>query len=147
MTTIAFDGKTLAADRKATGSQQMNVSKIVRFGDGWMMACCGYYDHFIEVVHWLEGGGRDNDKPDLSRQDDQSTFLLVGPHGKSYWLTWPWLRRVEIAEPFIAFGSGGDYAMGAMAMGAGAKRAVSIACQLDPYSGKGIDSYRVKGKT
>jgi ATP-dependent protease HslVU (ClpYQ) peptidase subunit len=41
-------------------------------------------------------------------------------------------------------GSGGEFAMGAMAAGANARKAVSIACQLDYYTGKGIDTVKVK---
>lgn len=147
MTCIAWDSKSLAADRKMTGGQVQNVSKITRLPGGALLAGCGYYDHLVEVGMWLQNGGHEADKPNLSHEDDQSTFLLIEKNAKAYWLTWPWLRSVEIAEPFIAFGSGGDYAMGAMAMGAGAKRAVSIACQLDPNCGKGIDVVRVRPKS
>lgn len=147
MTCIAWDSRSLAADRKATGDQVMNVAKIARLPDGAFMAACGYVDHMVEVSLWLQNGARDADKPDLSREGEPSNFLLIDKTGKPYWLTWPWLRLVPIAEPYIAFGSGGDYAMGAMAMGAGAKRAVSIACQFDPYCGKGIDVVRVRPKS
>lgn len=144
MTCICWDGKTLAADRKATGGQILNVQKIARLPDGSLLAACGYYEHFIEVVRWLESGGREDDKPKFDNEAESSHFMFIDTKGRPFWLTWPWMRKVPIAESFIAFGSGGDYAMGAMAMGASAKRAVAIACQFDLYCGKGIDVFRVK---
>lgn len=51
--------------------------------------------------------------------------------------------RLPVAMPIIdqreAWGSGADFALGAMAMGAGARRAVEVACELDVHCGKGID--------
>jgi hypothetical protein len=46
-----------------------------------------------------------------------------------------WCRGDKILNPYYAVGSGAKAAMGAMAAGASAKRAVEIACEIDPYSG------------
>jgi hypothetical protein len=46
----------------------------------------------------------------------------------------PWASGPIDCE-FYAIGSGADFAMGAMAMGASAEEAVRIACQLDPHCG------------
>lgn len=46
----------------------------------------------------------------------------------------------EIEEPFYAFGSGMDIAIGALAMGANAIKAVEIASRYSSHCGNGIDT-------
>lgn len=50
-------------------------------------------------------------------------------------------RRVE--DPFVAVGSGRDYAMAVMALGHDATRAVEIAARFDPGTGNGVDGMRL----
>jgi hypothetical protein len=51
-----------------------------------------------------------------------------------------------MSEKKVAYGSGGDLALGAMAAGATAKQAVAIACRFDPNTGQGIDAVQVVKK-
>lgn len=144
MTTVAFDGTTLAADRMM--GDIYNVQKIFRVPEGYA-AGCGDYDYIVEVVQWLRDGASMEDRPALPDKDREgscaASVIVVKPTGEVEWLTWPFLRRTKITEKFIAFGSGEEYARGAMAMGAGAKRAVEIACRYDRHSGMGVDAVRV----
>lgn len=142
MTTIAWDGTYLAADKQA-GNHYV-VGKIFPIPGGRYLAGAGYYDQIVEVAAWLQAGGEADKKPNFPAEGDSSSLLLVEPSGTAYWLTWPFLRLVEINEPFAAMGSGEDLAVGAMAMGASAKKAVSIATRFDPYTGKGITCVKVK---
>ena len=52
VTTIAFDGKSLAADRLA--DDHMSVRKIFTLKDGTHVAGSGYYDQLVEVAAWLD---------------------------------------------------------------------------------------------
>lgn len=142
MTTIAWDGTYLAADKQMGG--RYTAGKIFHLGGGCYLAGAGIYDQIIEVVTWIVQGADEDKKPKLDTAEDASDILIVEESGKAYWLTWPFLRRVELNEPFVAVGSGAEYAVGAMAMGASAKRAVSIATRFDPYTGKGITCVKVK---
>lgn len=142
MTTIAFDGKTVAADRLV--DEWMNVGKLFKLKDGRIVTGAGFYDQVVEVVAWLKRGGGESDRPALAEGEDQdSDILVIHPDGKAYWLTWPYLRPVLVRDKFIAVGSGAKLALGAMAAGADARRAVQIACRFDPASGKGVDSVRI----
>lgn len=138
MTTIAFDGRTIAADRLC--GEVISVCKLFRIQTGEILAGAGDYSKIIEVAAWLQG---EADKPELPDQED-TDFLLVDATGHASWLTWPWLRRVRVTEPFCAIGSGRDFALGAMAAGASAKKAVEIAARFDPSTGGGIDTLRVR---
>lgn len=143
MTTVAYRAGVIAADRQCDGWMQVN--KLFRLKDGSVLSGAGYFDDLAEVASWLASGAKEANKPVLpDGPDDNGDFLLVLPNGKAYWLTSPWLRRVEIVDEFVAFGSGANVALGAMAAGASARRAVEIACRFDESTGKGVTVMRVK---
>lgn len=147
MTTIAFDGETLAADRKM--ADRYNVQKIFKVPQGYA-AGCGDYDYVVEIVEWLANGADRNNLPTLKDKNDDdeaaAEVIIVTPKGKVIWLSWPFLRMVRLSEKKVAYGSGGDIALGAMAAGASAKQAVAIACRFDPDTGQGIDAVQVVKK-
>ena len=143
MTTVAWDGKSIAADRQL--GHRMEVGKLFRLKSGGILGGAGWYSQIVEVVAWLNEGAKPADKPKFpDAEESGSDFLLIEPDGSPYWLTWPFLRRVKINETYSAIGSGCEYALGAMANGASAKRAVEIACKFDPSTGKGVNVIRVK---
>jgi hypothetical protein len=138
MTTAAFDGEWLVADR-LMGSRH-TVNKIFDLGDGRYLTGCGDYCQLIEVAEWLKAGSPPDAKPDV---DGDTDFLLI-EKGRPHWLTVPYLRKVRLTERVAAVGSGSQYALGAMAAGADARKAVQIATTFDPSTGKGIDAVRIK---
>ena len=140
MTTIAYRAGVLAADRQMCGWQ--NIDKITRLKDGRCMSGAGRMDDLAEVAAWIVAGMKPADKPEI--EADDSEFILVYPNGDAFWLSTPFLRPVKIHDEFYALGSGAQYALGAMAAGASAKRAIEIACKFDPSTGKGVNAVRVK---
>ena len=138
MTTVAFDGTNLAADKLMGGRH--TVCKIFRITEHLYFAGAGDYCQIVEVAEWLKAGSPADDKPSV---DGDSDYLLIDK-GKPYWLTVPFLRKVKINEKVAALGSGSMYALGAMAAGADAKAAVKIASSLDPNTGKGITVIKVR---
>ena len=132
MTTVVWVGKTLAADRRMAG--YMATCKIFPI-EGGHLAGAGTMDQLIEVAAWLQAG---DDKPKLPDEAESESLVVRG--GEAFWLTWPYLREVKVREPFAALGSGADFALGAMAMGADARAAVRVASQFDPHTGGGGDA-------
>ena len=53
-------------------------------------------------------------------------------------------KRFAIRDQFYAIGSGGPYAIGAMAMGATPAEAVALASQFDPATGGKIETHQLK---
>jgi hypothetical protein len=149
VTTIAFDGTTLASDRMMAGAH--NVPKIFKLKDGRYAAGCGDYDYITEIVHWLNLGSPRSNMPDLPSKNDGcavADVIVADPKGRVVWLTWPFLREQRLAEKQLAWGSGSEFALGAMAAGATARQAVAIASRYDKHTGQGIDAVRVvKAKT
>lgn len=138
MTTVAFDGKSLAADRLMGGRH--TVSKIFPISDTAYLAGAGDYCQIVEVAEWLKAGAPQDAKPEV---DGDSDFLLI-EKGRPHWLTVPYLRKVRINEKFAALGSGALCALGAMAAGANARQAVAIAITYDQNSGKGVEVVEIR---
>lgn len=122
----------------------MSAGKIFRLSNGSHLAGAGYYDQIVEVVAWLNAGSDPKERPVFPADlDEGSELLLIQANGEAFWLTWPYLRPVKINEDFAAVGSGSEFALGALAMGATAKRAVEIASRFDQATGKGINAVRI----
>ena len=130
MTTIATNGKTLAADRlmSANGDRVGYITKAHRAPDGSVFGVSGPTADCQRFVRWLTE--EPNDKPDLS---EDFSALVLSPEGVvTYYCSK--LEPVEFGE-VSAIGSGADFAIGAMFAGASPQEAVKIACIRDVYSG------------
>ena len=132
MSTVAFDGKTLAADRQCCAAYKTRVRKVWRLSDGRLFGGAGLFEQVLAVRAWLDEGG---DKPE--RLDDFSG-ILVDLNGTAYRLE-ERLIRDRILERCHAVGSGAPFAITAMALGKTAREAVRIAAGFDPRTGGGVD--------
>ena len=139
MTTIAWDGKTVAADRLATrgGNLRSDVSKL-HVSIEWVYGGAGQLDATLEIAHWLLTGASPDARPTLEeggayglaiRRSDGRCFRVEGKR--------PVL--CEVRETFTACGSGRDFAIAAMALGKNARDAVKLAAQFDIFTGGGVD--------
>jgi ATP-dependent protease HslVU (ClpYQ) peptidase subunit len=133
MTTIAWDGKTLAGDKQTTmGNTPVLTTKVFSLG-GVLIGACGNTCDCQAFVKWAKEGS--DDRPDFT----DFTGMVIHPDGTI---------NLYDEEPNIttfsrdkwAIGSGARFALGAMAHGATAAEAVEIASQLDVYTGLGIDT-------
>lgn len=133
MTTIAWDGKTLAADSQATsGTLRSRVVKIVRSPSGFLCAGAGEFSAIIPWLRWVEHGLVPEDQPE--HLGSKATVIIVDPRGKAYTLEGTPIR-VPVRDKFWAIGTGAELAIGAMAMGADAAQAVKVAAKFDVHTG------------
>jgi hypothetical protein len=134
MTTIAWDGRTLCADKQLTANGVRYVTtKAHRLKDGSLFASCGDLENNAHVLRYLNG---ECDKPALDR-DDSFDGILVKPDGSAYLLNRK-LHEVLIESPCFSTGSGRDFALLAMRQGKTAREAVEIAAEFDIWTGMGI---------
>ena len=142
MTCIAWDGKTLAADRQGTNNGlKISCTKIKRIKGGAVVAFTGELEKGIELAKWLEDGEDPSKWPSYQGADDW-TRMIVAKDGHIFiYEQRPVPQPVE--DKFAAWGSGRDFAIGALAMGADARTAVRIASEFNVGSGMGIDSFEV----
>jgi hypothetical protein len=139
MTTIAWDGKTLAADTQATSSgMPYKAIKLFALADGSLFAGSGDYGQILAVKDWLEGGSVLADRP----KADDFAGLLVTPTGEAFKLE-DALMRIPLFQPFFAIGSGRDFAMAAMHCGRRAREAIEIATLFDVFTGGEIVAFEV----
>lgn len=141
MTCIAWDGKTLAADRLAVnGSLKGTITKIAKTECGnFLYGYSANADIAAELIEWWLGGADPKEFPPLQRnKDDWSGLLIICRDGAILKF-----ERTPIPITFppqqMAIGCGRDFAMAAMYLGKNAKEAVEVACALDAFCGNGID--------
>jgi hypothetical protein len=151
MTVIVWDGKTLAADKQATDDGiKKTVTKIRRVKSGPTKGClvagsgpCGQANAMMD---WYEQGADPDLFPMYQENEQLGAILTVITPDKK-------ILRYEYCSTPIVFedaqyctGSGREVAYGALALGADAVTAVSVACDYFIDCGMGIDKLTLKGK-
>lgn len=134
MTTIAYDGISIASDSQVGGAYlDGGNKKVIRAGKSYF-GVAGALEDQVAFFAWHRGG----EKPKVS--DDN--FEGIEVRGKSVYWWGSNLVACKIRAP-AAIGSGTQFAMGAMLAGATAKEAVKIAAKLDSGTGRSIRSISI----
>lgn len=142
MTTIAFDGKTLAADSLAVynGVVSNRNAKKIRRVDGNLFALTGTPALFDAFVEWYIGGAKPADVPKCQDNDDNYTRLIVIKSDGRCFQYMPAIPYAdELCAPF-AWGSGSQIALGAMMAGCDAVGAIKVAIEVDVCTGGDVVS-------
>jgi hypothetical protein len=143
MTTIAYRSGVLAADTMLTvsGSYFGRAIKIFkREKDNALAGSCGNADYAAAFSRWFLAGKLD-DPPKAEESDknvDRSVIFLTNGE---IWIFEPG-GKFQVYADYFAFGSGMDFALGAMHMGADARQAIEAACKHDPNTGGDITVLR-----
>jgi len=144
LTTIAWDGTTLAADRAAwSGNKKYRVRKVhkVRATDGsqYLVAFAGDGHYAQALLTWMQGGQHPGDYPN----DDNVTIAVVVDERRRVWqLDSKALRYGRVLERIHSSGGGHEFAIGALEAGATAEQAIRIAIKRSDMAGLGVDSVR-----
>lgn len=131
MTTITFKDGVLAADSQATRDNTRTgfATKLFRLDDGERAALLGCAADAYALLDWYRAG---KDRPQPEAKEGS---LVVVEAGGEIMIYQDGYHQPAPTAPFHAWGSGMDFALGAMWAGASAKEAVEIAVGLDTYSG------------
>ena len=140
MTVIAWDGKTLAADKMMGGDFPRRVTKLRRAKNGELLGVAGWMNRGLMLMDWWEAGVDVERFPSFQFDKDKSCELMIVRRDGSLWVVNDEPVPIRIEEPFHAIGSGRDFAATAMFLGHDARRAVEVASQLCGYCGLGIDT-------
>lgn len=139
MSVIAWDGHTLAADKRASnGSFFYTTRKILRVRD-CLLGFTGDQCFGEQMVRWWMEGAQEKDFPESQRSPDDWAGLLVIAPGPAIFKYERTPFPILVRDRQFAVGSGRDFAMAAMACGRTAAEAVEIACRFDSGCGNGID--------
>lgn len=138
MTTIAWDGLTLAADGQTTGNDSIEtmtfkkvrrISVSVRDEKTIAYALAGDMSAFFDVENWISNGCDSNEFPS---KFECCGFLVTANNVYSFDSQTAGLYEIENVS---ALGSGANFCRSAMELGLSAKDAVKHACKLDVFSG------------
>ena len=105
-----------------------NICKIVRREDGALCGGAGHASVVQAFQRWFLDG-EEGDPP----VEEETKALVISPRGKVEMFECD--GTIEWRAPYVAIGSGKEFALGAMFMGADAVQAVKAAMKFDPYSG------------
>ena len=133
MTTVAWDGNTLAADSLAVDNWGLvsRANKVLE-GEDFLLGIAG--NHGMILAWWRKVQSLpassiiNHGYTDYELEKNNPSMILVTAH-KVYKLDGPVF--IEVEARFTAIGSGRDFALAAMHLGKTAKEAVQIAAEFD----------------
>lgn len=149
MTTVAFDGKTMAADTLATdnwGLREKTLEKI--WANKFLLIGCA--GESGQISRWLVNLTIDTDIDDLlangyapynKDSNDPALMVVCRLSGKVYRHAGGAFRPTKYQQ--FAIGSGRDFAMAAMHLGKSAKEAVEVAMHFDINTGGEVIEFEV----
>lgn len=138
MTTIAWDGKTLAADRRVSfdNTSDTKVTKIVKTKHG-LCGTSGNTSLGAGFKRWFIDGYK-GDPPPLQKDGESAVAFVIRQNGaRFHYDAYGWYEAHP--GPF-AIGSGYELAIAAMESGKSAVEAVQIAAKFDGLTNDEIDT-------
>jgi hypothetical protein len=139
MTTVAFDGRYLAADTMGhrSGVPSNIFAPKITVRDGFAYAINGSWMPMIDaLIDWHKGGARPGDFPEIKTAGGMMVVKLIT---RRVWLVSTDMPVLDEEAAPITGGSGGDVALGAMHAGKTAMEAVQIAAKCDVHTNDVID--------
>jgi hypothetical protein len=141
MTTVAFDGRYLAADTMAhrNGVPSNLLQPKIDMCEGFAYGLSGgWIAAFGDLIAWHRNGARVNEFPEPLKTLKGGVMIVELATARAWVVTseCPWMD--EEAAPF-SNGSGGDFAVGAIDCGRTAMEAVQVASRRDVHTNDTID--------
>jgi ATP-dependent protease HslVU (ClpYQ) peptidase subunit len=160
VTTIAYRNGIVAADSRVTtdseagGSRAFKCVKLFRkevringITVPVILAAAGEAFSGELFVEKFNGESVDDVTRDNFIMGDADFTVLIITELNEIFEVDKWCHMVPVDEEFYAIGSGAKAALGAMHMGASAKRAVEIACKIDPFTAEPVVTMSLKIKS
>lgn len=148
MTTIAYRDGIMASDTRAFSGYSLPIGqkrKIHRLQNGGLVGVSTNRAGIAEVlVEWVRAGADLKDSPQMGEK--KFSILWVKPGGGVFYANDEFAFTGPLTGRFWAIGSGDGIALGIMAMGGSAKKAVEVICdqRLDPWSERPLMTLRLK---
>ena len=144
MTTIVFDGDSLAIDNAGLhGGTLMPVVKSWLLPNNVVATGIGDGAQISLMVEWYKDGA-DPEKFPASQRIATPWCELIIVKGDGLFRYERSAFPIQHGFNRCAFGTGKDFAYGALAMGATATEALHIAAHFDPTTGQGATIYKLK---
>jgi hypothetical protein len=138
MTVIAWDGKTIAADRLVScGGIIQETKKLYEGVNGCTLSFSGEGAKGLMMVAWFNDGADPDKWPEFQRGDNYVALIVADSQGVDVYYDEP--VPTTFTNNFNAWGAGAEFAIGAMAAGKTAEEAVIIANDHCTGCGRGVD--------
>lgn len=147
MTTIAYSKASglMAADTQVTAcSRKFRTHKVRRLKCGGLIGSSGKLADIVKVQRWAEAGFP-ADKPEFGEDGGEFECLIVTGAGDVFLLDED-MELMPFTDDFIAVGTGGPYAVAALACGKSVEEAVKIAAMFDAHTSEPVEVFRVEPK-
>lgn len=143
MTVIAWDGVSIAADKRAVcGNMVCTTTKLRKLPNGEILAWSGNQAAGELVAQWYAKGATPETWPPCQGDDKTwARLIVVSRSGASFYEQQP--IAIKIEDSFMAWGCGADLARAALHCGKTAKEAVEVACLYDNGCGNGVDVFEI----
>lgn len=136
MSVVVWDGKRIAADQQAAlVDMRVRMEKVYRAKDGAVLAFTGNAALGLLLCAWYDAGARIEDWPSFQSTDDWCRLIVAKTGACAHYEAQP--IPIPVLDHFAAWGSGRDFAIGALAAGADALAAVEIASRFNVHCGMG----------
>lgn len=149
MTTIAWDGLSLAADRmSSSGYAQRTVTKLWKGkwldGRDVLIGFAGDGAFCQAIMDALQFGKTKEQMPDWRdyNVEKNHTMAVVVDRDKNVYEMTVRFELLPYDEVVFAIGAGAEVAWGALEAGANAVRAIQIAGKRTPHTGLGVQQIR-----
>lgn len=130
MTTVAANLDMIAADSNVSdGTEDFRVKTKIYQVKGGLAGYCGHVHVGLKLIEWLQNPRKK--KPEFT-ETDSASVLILDAEGLAYMDTS--MRIMRLRDTEYAIGTGAQAARAAMLCGRDPKRAVEIACKIDPSS-------------
>lgn len=142
MTTIVYRDGVMAGDRRVSSGSvvEHETTKVHRRSDGTLIGIAGTSTDGWAFVLWMLSGEPEGQRPSMDK-DSQFEALVARPDGRVEWHNKAGLMPAE--GPHFAIGSGRQFALGALDMGASVERALEIAVRRDCFTGPDFDVVQI----
>lgn len=145
MTTIAWDGRTLAADKGSWfGGLHQPVRKVHRVtapdGRRFLVAMAGDAVFATQCLRWMRGE-IDNPGRCLGGDENRDVMVVIDER-RRIWRLSSRLVYVPYEGKVHAHGAGQEIALGALMAGADAVKAIKITMQVSDFAARGVDFAR-----
>lgn len=141
MTAIAWDGKTLAADRRITSNYSIGtpVTKIFRSGNDELIACYGPLALSLAIKDWYLNDLLPENFPAFDAEYSPGILVIRKGRTNLEYLRFPYPIHYKFKD-HLSGGGAHESVMALLRAGLPSESAVYYASQVNAFCGDGIDA-------
>lgn len=146
MTVVVYRDQIIASDTLSTysGTLFTEVQKIGKTAGGYLFGLCGSTIQCANIIQSATALDKNHSFESLVKTftgEGDSFGMIVDPEGAIF--TWGKDGAARCFSHWLTIGSGSDFAVGALAMGASSIQAVKVAAQYSTTCGGRVISYQL----